>query len=70
MAKYVVPPKDGIIIQCERCKTLYVPDVITDSVFFEKCPICNCPSNSMTDTIPLWKYNLIKLFREGFKSFK
>ena len=67
MAKYVVPSRKEIIIKCDNCKTLYVPDKKTYHVFYEKCPICGCATNSNIDRISLWHYNLIKWFRGGFK---
>ena len=69
MAKYVVPSKKDIIVRCHMCKTLYVPEKMSSpgSVFFEECPVCHAVYNDWTDTIPLWKYNLIKLFRTRLK---
>lgn len=73
MANYVIPQR-AVIVKCLNCKTLYVPDM-TKNIFwfnkefksFEKCPICGYEGNSYRQTIPLWKYNLIKLFRGGFR---
>lgn len=70
MADYVIPPKT-VIVKCNGCKTMYVPDRSKDRRWrpdgsfasFEKCPICGEDNNRYKDTIPLWKYNLIKLFR-------
>jgi hypothetical protein len=36
-------------------------------VVYEKCPVCGCESNDYSNVIPLWKYNLIKFFRGGFR---
>ena len=66
MAKYVI--KKDIIVRCRRCKTLYVPEKMK-SAFFEECPVCHAADNDWENTIPLWKYNLIKLFRMGPKEF-
>lgn len=72
MAKYIIPPKGETIVRCWNCGTLYVPEarLFEGSSFFEKCPCCGYSANNWKNTIPLWKYNLIKLFRKGFKSFK
>lgn len=73
MADYVIPPKE-VIVRCRCCKALYVPDLNMSYVFhgafrhFEKCPVCNFEKNDEEDTIPLWKYNLIKLVRGGFRN--
>ena len=71
MAKYVVPSRKDVIVRCCRCKTLYVPEKMAfeGSSFFEECPVCHASCNDWGDTIPLWKYNLIKLFRMGPKEF-
>ena len=74
MAKYVVPPKE-IIAKCYRCGTMYVPDreksefdkYFKDFEGFEPCPVCGRKRNGFGDTIPLWRYNLIKFFRGGFR---
>ena len=73
MAEYVIPPK-AVIIRCRNCKALYVPDMEKsrrwhDGGFmaFEQCPVCEFNDNRQTEIIPLWRYNLIKLFRGGFK---
>ena len=74
MAKCVIPPKT-IIVKCRECRTLYVPEREKDVVSeywkefegFEPCPICGQKRNGYSNTIPLWKYNLIKLFRGGFR---
>ena len=69
MAKYIVPSKETPIVLCYRCRTMYVPDEQkSGSWFYENCPICDYGSNDKSDTIPLWKYNLIKFFRGGFKN--
>lgn len=75
MAKYVIPPKTAIV-KCHACKALYVPDRARDSRWradrsfasFEKCPVCGYDDNNFKHTIPLWRYNLIKLFRGGFRN--
>lgn len=74
MADYVIPPK-SVIVKCGNCKALYVPDRSKDRTWcpdhsfasFEKCPICGYKDNRYNNTIPLWRYNLIKFFRGGFK---
>ena len=68
MAKCVVPTCKEIIVKCGHCKTLYVPESRTYTIFFEKCPICGYTTNYERNRIPLWKYNLIKWFRGGFKN--
>lgn len=70
MAKYIVPPKE-IIIKCYRCKTLYVPEFSEKhGTCFEECPVCGFLLNDKDNVIPLWRYNLIKLFRGGFRKGK
>lgn len=73
MADYVIPPKT-VIVKCSNCQALYVPELdkskrLFDKSFgaFEQCPVCGYEDNRKNDTIPLWKYNLIKFFRECFK---
>lgn len=73
MAKYVVPPKE-IIVMCYGCRTMYVPDREKDLFTyegrfagFEPCPVCGRNCNGFDRTIPLWRYNLIKFFRGGFR---
>jgi len=69
MARYVVPPKYETIVKCRKCGTLYVPDSTHASWHtFEDCPHCGYYGNKKKDTIPLWKYNIIKWFRGGFKN--
>lgn len=68
MAKYIVPPKHEKIIKCKKCGTMYVPDKIDSSSTFEDCPHCGYCCNRKAQIIPLWKYNIIKWFRGGFKS--
>ena len=67
MARFVVKPRgtDNIIIKCFYCGTMYVPNTVTGT-FVEKCPFCGY-YNSLNNRIPLWKYNLIKWFRGGFR---
>ena len=73
MADYVIPPKE-VIVRCRCCKALYVPDLNMSHRYreaflhFEKCPVCGYEKNNEHDRIPLWKYNLIKLVRGGFKN--
>ena len=74
MAQYVIPPKTAIV-RCKACKALYVPDRTRDRHWavdrgfasFEKCPVCGYEDNRYGNTIPLWRYNLIKLMRGGFR---
>lgn len=73
MAKCVIPPKT-FIVKCYQCGTLYVPDMEKNDIDsfcgfegFEPCPTCGRKRNGFGDTIPLWRYNLIKLFRGGFR---
>jgi len=68
MAEFLVPPKGSCIIKCKRCKGLYVPETIETSygnAKYEPCPFCGCEINTYKNTIPVWMYNLIKLFRSG-----
>ena len=68
MAKYIVPPKHEKIIKCKKCGTMYVPEHKTKyGNTFEDCPHCGYCCNRKAQIIPLWKYNLIKWFRGGFK---
>lgn len=69
MAKFVVPSRKDVIVRCWKCKTLYVPEKMQyqGSSFFEDCPLCHSSGNDWSNTIPLWKYNLIKLFRVKIK---
>ena len=71
MAKYVVPPRQmsrEIILKCCKCGALYVPDGKQKGFLretdYEPCPICGYSHNSDGQKITLWKYNLIKYFRE------
>ena len=75
MAKYVVPPRAmsrEIIIRCANCRALYVPEhkkkYLTIDTDYENCPVCGYTHNSDSERIPLWKYNLIKYFRERAKN--
>ena len=72
MAKYIVPPKGEMIIKCRKCKTLYVPEIKKSNSWFfcERCPTCGYEHNDESDRISLWKYNLIKYFRGGFRNEK
>ena len=72
MADYVIPPRVAIV-KCKGCKTLYVPDREKDRHWvsrgfasFEKCPVCGYDNNDYSDTIPLWRYKLIRFFRGVF----
>lgn len=74
MARFVVEPlrrKDVAIVKCCRCKTMYVPDHqdiwYAGRNYYEECPTCGNSFNDEGNEIPLWKYNLIKFFRECFK---
>lgn len=70
MAKFIVPPKKPkglVLLKCYSCGTLYSPDkkvknLISNS--YEPCPECGYAHNSDGQQIPLWKYNLIKWWRE------
>lgn len=72
MARYIVPPRKlsrEVILKCMKCGTLYVPDKKKTDYFkietdYEDCPCCGYKHNSDGQRIPLWKYNLIKYFRE------
>lgn len=71
MAKYIVPPKKmsrEVIIKCYKCGALYVPEgkqrKFLHDTDYEDCPVCGYSHNSNGNRIPLWKYNLIKYFRE------
>ena len=69
MAKYVVPPRkknSTTIVKCYYCGTMYVPEKREYNGYYEKCPTCHSSTNSNTNTIPLWKYNLIKYWRGLF----
>ena len=78
MAKYVVKPRGVIILKCDRCKTMYAPEIQKNGMYyvngrmadFEPCPMCGYENNRWRDVIPLWKYNLIKFFRGGFRNGK
>lgn len=69
-----MPPR-AEIVKCRECKALYVSDrgkdrrCSSDRSFasFEKCPVCGFDDNRYRDTIPLWKYNLIRFFRGKFR---
>ena len=71
MAKYVVPPKKVALIKCWRCKTLYAPDPKIHpggwAKYYEACPVCGTSMNTDENRISLWRYNLIKYFRGGFR---
>jgi len=68
MAKYVVPPKSMPIVKCKNCEALYVSEKRGWTVsVYESCPICKYENNDKNQRIPLWKYNLIKWFRGGFR---
>lgn len=68
MADFMVPPHGSCMIKCKGCKGLYMPESTNTwagDTYFEKCPFCGCTSNTYKNTIPIWKYNLIKFFRSG-----
>ena len=68
MADYLVPPKGSSMVKCNRCGGLYLPDIFkTRNGYFEPCPFCNDMFNTYKNTIPIWRYNLIKFFRSGRK---
>lgn len=73
MATGNVVPKhvDGItLIKCCRCGSLYSTDQPRKIVreisrsCYEPCPVCGSVVNDTEDEIPLWRYNLIKWWRE------
>jgi hypothetical protein len=74
MASNVVEQRKVVIVECPKCKTMYVPDREKDFHYggshghfaFERCPTCKYDNVDFDDLIPLWKYNLIKWFRGGF----
>ena len=73
MAKHVVPSisLEHILIKCYKCKTMYEPEKSKERYFggvvYEKCPVCGYDDNNYSNVIPLWKYNLIKYLRGGFR---
>ena len=69
MAKYIVPKhvkKHPVLIKCYKCKSLYLPEMREKWGYYEKCPVCGCSTNSESDAIPLWRYNLIRYWRGLF----
>lgn len=74
MAQYVVPPrkKKFILVKCHKCKALYAPDPDVhpygEKNYYEKCPICGTCTNDRHNTIPLWRYNLIRYWRGLFNN--
>lgn len=83
MATCIIGPNGDrpIIVKCYRCRTLYVPDMKVNQKgqkeyrhpfgregYFEECPSCGCGCNNWANVIPLWRYNLIKFFRGGFRN--
>ena len=71
MAKYVVPPKNEVIVKCRKCGTLYVPEHGEShgtGHLWEDCPYCGYFGNRKADEISLWRYNFIKWIRGGFKN--
>ena len=67
----VVPRKIGTLtlIKCYRCKALYSTDKPLNygtiiSGVYEPCPVCGCRINDNDNKISLWRYNLIKWWRE------
>ena len=74
MAKYVVPPKElkrEVLLKCYKCGCLYAPEGkqrrYLNYTDYEDCPVCGYSHNSAEQRIPLWRYNLIKWFRGGFR---
>ena len=69
ISNIITPKKKRLIVKCRSCKTLYVvdPESLEKQKYVEPCPVCDSMENRMSDTIPLWKFNLIKLYRGGFK---
>ena len=74
MAKYVVPPKKlkmEVLLKCYKCGCLYAPEGKQKGYLnytdYEDCPVCGYSHNSAEQAIPLWRYNIIKWFRGGFK---
>ena len=63
MASFLVPPHGSCIIKCENCHGLYMPSRLDK--YAEPCPFCGCKYNTIENTIPVWRYNLIKFFRSG-----
>lgn len=59
MAKFVcvLPQKP---IMCKKCKTMYIPEKIKENGYYENCPTCKFCFNGIPQTIPVWKYNLIR----------
>lgn len=79
MALNVVPPRhlsDVVLLKCLKCGCLYQPEnktkpkYFSDPIDWEPCPHCGYDHNGTAQQIPLWKYNLIKWFRGGFKKEK
>ena len=65
MATALVPPKGSCIVECKNCCGVYLPSKLPEYGKFEACPFCGCKYNSLEDTIPVWRYNIIKWFRSG-----
>ena len=69
MARYIVPPNMNnrpTIVKCGTCKTMFVVEQ-NDQGWSEPCPYCHSSIYIKWHRIPLWRYNLIKWFRGGFK---
>lgn len=57
------------LIKCWRCKALYSTDQPLGPdgdghVCYEKCPACGFCLNGREEEVSLWRYNLIKFWRE------
>ena len=69
MAKYIVGPtkKDSqMIVKCDSCGTMFVAEQ-NNQGWSEPCPTCKNRIYIKWHHIPLWRYNLIKWARGGFK---
>ena len=69
MARYVIlrnMRNKPTIVKCDACKTMFVAEQ-NNHGWSEPCPYCHSHVYINWHRIPLWKYNLIKWFRGGFK---
>lgn len=70
MAKYIVGPKKKKdkerIVKCNNCGTMFVAEE-NNHGWSENCPTCGSSIYIKWNHIPLWRYNLIKWLRGGFK---
>ena len=71
MARYIVPPKKPkavVLLKCYSCGALYSPEgkgkKFFTSIDYEPCPECGYEHNSDGQKISLWRYNLIKWWRD------